>query len=76
MPIVDTVRFIPQETVDKRLGPLGFDESYKSPDSEIVRGAVHVLAADGGFSLVTQEPTGRASVLLWSAHSVVIVQQL
>jgi hypothetical protein len=45
MPIVDTVRFIPQETVDKRFGPLGFDESYKSPDSEIVRGAVHVLAA-------------------------------
>jgi hypothetical protein len=43
-PIVDTVRFIPQETVDKSFGPLGFDEGYKSPDSEIVWGAVHVLA--------------------------------
>jgi hypothetical protein len=36
MPIVDTVRFIPQKTVDKSFGPLGFDEGYKSPDSEIV----------------------------------------
>jgi hypothetical protein len=45
MSIVDTVHFIPQETVDESLSPLGFDESYKSPDSEIVRGAVHVLAA-------------------------------
>jgi hypothetical protein len=36
LPIVDTVRFIPQETVDKSFGPLGFDEGYKSPDSEIV----------------------------------------
>jgi hypothetical protein len=36
MPIVDAVRFIPQETVDKRFGPLGFDKGYKSPDSEIV----------------------------------------
>ena len=33
MPIVDTVRFIPQKTVDKSFGPLGFDEGYKSPDS-------------------------------------------
>jgi hypothetical protein len=32
-PIVDSVRFIPQETVDKNVGPLGFDEGYKSPDS-------------------------------------------
>jgi hypothetical protein len=45
MPIVDTVRFIPQKAVDKSSGTLGFDEGYKSPDSEIVRGAVHVLAA-------------------------------
>jgi hypothetical protein len=45
MPIVDTVRFIPQETVDQSFGPLGFDKGDKSPDSEIVRGAVHVLAA-------------------------------
>ena len=45
LPIVDTVRFIPQETVDKSFGPLGFDESYKSSDSEIVWGGVHVLAA-------------------------------
>jgi hypothetical protein len=45
MPIVDTVRFIPQKTVDKSFGTLGFDESYKSPDSEIVRVGVHVLAA-------------------------------
>ena len=44
MPIVDTVRFTPQKTVDKSFGTLGFDESYKSPDSEIVWGAVHVLA--------------------------------
>ena len=36
MPIVDTVRFIPQKRVDKSFGPLGFDKSYKSPDSEIV----------------------------------------
>jgi hypothetical protein len=36
MPIVDTVRFIPQKTVDKSFGSLGFDEGYKSPDSEIV----------------------------------------
>ena len=36
MPIVDTVRFIPQKTVDKSIDPLGFDEGYKSPDSEIV----------------------------------------
>jgi hypothetical protein len=43
-PIVDTVRFIPQETVDKSFSSLGFDEGYKSPDSEIVWGAVHVLA--------------------------------
>jgi len=43
-PIVDTVRCIPQETVDKSFGPLGFDEGYKSPDSEIVWRAVHVLA--------------------------------
>jgi hypothetical protein len=45
MPIVDTVRFIPQETVDQSFCPLGFDKGHKSPDSEIVRGAVHVLAA-------------------------------
>ena len=44
MPIVGTVRFVSQETVDKSFGPLGFDEGYKSPDSEIVWGAVHVLA--------------------------------
>jgi len=43
-PIVDTVRFILKQTVDKNIGPLGFDEGYKSPDSEIVWGAVHVLA--------------------------------
>ena len=36
MPIVDTVGFIPQKTVDKSFGSLGFDEGYKSPDSEIV----------------------------------------
>jgi hypothetical protein len=45
MPIVDAMRFIPQKAVNKSFGPLGFDEGYKSPDSEIVRGAVHVLAA-------------------------------
>jgi hypothetical protein len=45
LPIVDTVRFIPQETVDKRFGSLGFDEGYESPDLEIVLGAVQVLAA-------------------------------
>ena len=44
-PIVDTVCFIPQKAVDKSSGTLSFDESYKSPDSEIVRGGVHVLAA-------------------------------
>ena len=44
-PIVDTARFIPQQTVDKRFGTFGFDESHKSPDSEIVRGGVHVLPA-------------------------------
>jgi hypothetical protein len=44
LPIVDTVRFIPQETVDKSFGPLGSDEGYKSSDSEIVWGGVHVLA--------------------------------
>jgi hypothetical protein len=44
MSIVDTVRFIPQETIDKSFGPLGFDEGHKSPDSEIVWRAVHVLA--------------------------------
>ncbi len=43
-PIVDTVRFIPQETVDKSFGPLSFDKGYKSPDSEIVWEAVHILA--------------------------------
>jgi hypothetical protein len=36
VPIVDTVRFIPQKTVDKSFGPLGFDEGYKGSDSEIV----------------------------------------
>ncbi len=36
LPIVDTVCFIPQETVDKSFGPLGSDEGDKSPDSEIV----------------------------------------
>jgi hypothetical protein len=56
MPIVDTVRFIPQKAVDKSFGPLGFDEGYKSPDSEIVRGAVHVHAAGelGTFLTVLQ----------------------
>ena len=44
MPIVDAACFIPQKTVNKSLCPLGFDEGYKSPDSEIVWGAVHVLA--------------------------------
>jgi hypothetical protein len=34
--IVYTVRFIPQKTVDKSFGPLGFDKGNKSPDSEIV----------------------------------------
>jgi hypothetical protein len=42
---VDTARFIPQQTVDKRFGTFGFDESHKSPDPEIVRGGVHVLTA-------------------------------
>jgi hypothetical protein len=57
-PIVDTVRFIPQETVDKSFGPLGFDEGYKSPDSEIVWGAVHVLATRelGAFPTPLQTP--------------------
>jgi hypothetical protein len=41
---MDTDRFIRQETVDKSFGSLGFDKGYKSPDSEIVWGAVHVLA--------------------------------
>ena len=36
MSIVDTVRFIPQKTVNKSFGPLGFDEGYKSPNSDIV----------------------------------------
>jgi hypothetical protein len=44
LPIVDTVRFIPQQTVDKSFGPLGFDEGYKGPDPQIVWGTVHVLA--------------------------------
>jgi hypothetical protein len=35
-PIVDTVCFIPQKTIDKSLCPLSLDEGYKSPDSEIM----------------------------------------
>jgi hypothetical protein len=33
VPIVDTDRFIRQETVDKSFGSLGFDKGYKCPDS-------------------------------------------
>jgi hypothetical protein len=44
LPVVDPVRFVPQEAVDKSFGPLGFDEGDESPDFEIVRGAMHVLA--------------------------------
>jgi hypothetical protein len=44
MPIVNIVCLIPQKAVDKSFGSLGFDESHKSPDSEIVRGTVHILA--------------------------------
>jgi hypothetical protein len=43
MPIMNITRFIPQETVNKSFGTLGFDESYKGPDPCIVRRAVHVL---------------------------------
>ena len=43
--IVDAARFVPKKAVDKRFGPLGFDEGHKGPDSEIVRGGVHILAA-------------------------------
>ena len=33
MPIMNTARFIPQETVNKSYGTLGLDEGDKSPDS-------------------------------------------
>ena len=36
LPIVDTVFFIPQKTVDKSFSPFGIDEGYKSSDSEIM----------------------------------------
>jgi hypothetical protein len=59
LPIVDAIRFVPQETVDKGFGPLGFGEGDMSPDLEIVRGAVHVLATRelGAF------PTSRQALL-------------
>jgi hypothetical protein len=42
--IMDAARFIPQKAVNESLGTLGFDKGYKSPDSQIVPRAVHVLA--------------------------------
>jgi hypothetical protein len=44
LPIMDSARFIPQETLDKSFAPLSFDERDVGPDLEIMWGAVHVLA--------------------------------
>jgi hypothetical protein len=51
--IMDTIRFIPYKTVDKRFGTLYFNESYKSSDSEVMRRSVHVLAAGELVALPT-----------------------
>jgi hypothetical protein len=68
MPVVDTVRFIPQKAVDKSFGPLGFDEGHKSSDSEIVRGAVHVLAARELGALPTPLQTSLDATVSLMAH--------
>lgn len=68
MPIVDTVRFIPQKTVNESFGTLGFDEGYKSPDSEIVWGAVHVLATRKLGALPTPLQTSLDATVSLIAH--------
>ncbi|MFC2054570.1 hypothetical protein ACFLV7_09805 [Chloroflexota bacterium] len=68
MPIVDTVRFTPQKTVDKIFGPLGFDEGYKSPDSEIMCVRVHILTARELGTFPTPPQTSLDAAVSLIAH--------
>ena len=68
MPIVDTVRFIPQKTVNESFGTLGFDEGCESPDSEIVGGCVHVLATGELGALPTPLQTSLDATVSLIAH--------
>ena len=65
-PVMCTARFIRQKAVYKSFGTHGFDKGYKSPDPEIVWGAVHVLTTRelGAFPTPLQTPLDAAVSLI------------
>jgi hypothetical protein len=67
-PIVDASRFIPQDTADKSFSPLGFDESHKSPDPQIVWGTVHIFATRELGALPTPLHTLLDATASWIAQ--------